>query len=431
MTNQKSDSYRHGTQHEFQYRYLSQDAIEVLKNFRYNGVDNSLIYKHILSPLAGYLVDNFTPSTVAPNSITLFGFSFMICSFLLIFSHCPTLEYCSTAAEERSSSVPSYIFLVNAIALLVYQTLDNMDGKQARKTGSSSPLGLLFDHGLDACNVYIGSFNTLFVLCVAPDDFIVIAIVTFCTATAFYIATWEEYHTHKLVLPIINGPTEGVLGSAMISFLSWWYGPQIWLHSSAYEALESYLPSVMMIIKDILPQGFVAPQGMTNRDIFCVLLVLCTLRELVAKVWYVVAHYGIRSVKHLCPLLTLMTMSVLIVRRNPQVFVQNQRMALTMFGIGFIESVTTLMLDHMTKRPFDPFRRLLYPIFLLYSIVDMGIPAKYLSLYMVLCVSGMSSFLIVKIRVVVREICHALGIWCFDIVTPHPNSHDGTTKKMS
>lgn len=427
MVHESSSQYPYGN-HDFQYRYLSQDAIQALKNFRYNGVDHSLIYKHVLSPLAGYLVDNVTPSTVAPNSITLFGFSFMIASFLLIFYHCPTLEYCSA----EITSVPSYIFLVNAIALLVYQTLDNMDGKQARKTGSSSPLGLLFDHGLDACNVYIGTVNTLCALCVAPDDFAAIAAVSFCTASTFYIATWEEYHTHKLVLPFINGPSEGILTSAMVSFLSWWYGPQMWLQSSVYEAMKSYsLPVV--VGKDIMSQWFTMPQdGMTNRDLFCLLLIACTLRELITKVWHVVAHYGIGSLKHLCPLLTLMTMSILIVKRNPQVFVQNQRIALTMFGIGFVESVTALMLDHMTKRPFDPFRRILYPMFLLYSIVDMGIPAKYLSFYMVLCVSGMSSFLIVKIRVVVREICHALGIWCFDIVTPHPNrACKEDIKKMS
>ena len=136
--------------------------------------------------------------------------------------------------------------------------------------------------------------------------------------------------------------------------------------------------------------------------------------------------------KHLCPLLSLMTMSVLIVRRNSHVFVENQRLAISMFGIGFVESVSSLMLDHMTKRPFHPFqRKILYPLYLLYSIVDMDIPLNYLSLFMVICVSGMSSYLIVKIRIIVREICHALGIWCFDIVTPHPNSVWKGDKKIS
>jgi phosphatidylglycerophosphate synthase len=31
-----------------------------------------------------------------------------------------------------------------------YQNLDALDGKQARRTGNSTPLGELFDHGCDA-----------------------------------------------------------------------------------------------------------------------------------------------------------------------------------------------------------------------------------------------------------------------------------------
>lgn len=38
----------------------------------------------------------------------------------------------------------------------MYSTLDNVDGKQARRTQSSSPLGELFDHGCDALNCTIG-----------------------------------------------------------------------------------------------------------------------------------------------------------------------------------------------------------------------------------------------------------------------------------
>ena len=33
--------------------------------------------------------------------------------------------------------------------------MDNMDGKQARKTKTSSPLGMIFDHGLDAVNIFV------------------------------------------------------------------------------------------------------------------------------------------------------------------------------------------------------------------------------------------------------------------------------------
>ena len=40
-------------------------------------------------------------------------------------------------------------FLVNrwAIGLFAYQSLDAIDGKQARRTGMAGPLGEMFDHG--------------------------------------------------------------------------------------------------------------------------------------------------------------------------------------------------------------------------------------------------------------------------------------------
>lgn len=37
-----------------------------------------------------------------------------------------------------------------SLGLFIYQSLDAIDGKQARRTNSSTPLGELFDHGCDA-----------------------------------------------------------------------------------------------------------------------------------------------------------------------------------------------------------------------------------------------------------------------------------------
>ena len=45
---------------------------------------------------------------------------------------------------------PRYVTFVCAIGLFIYQTLDAIDGKQARRTQTSSPLGELFDHGCDS-----------------------------------------------------------------------------------------------------------------------------------------------------------------------------------------------------------------------------------------------------------------------------------------
>jgi len=45
--------------------------------------------------------------------------------------------------------------------VFIYQTLDGCDGKQARRTGTCSALGELFDHG---CDVFV---TFLFAVCAA------------------------------------------------------------------------------------------------------------------------------------------------------------------------------------------------------------------------------------------------------------------------
>jgi len=44
-----------------------------------------------------------------------------------------------------------------SLGLWLYSTFDNIDGKQARRTKQSSPLGELFDHGCDSLNCAVGS----------------------------------------------------------------------------------------------------------------------------------------------------------------------------------------------------------------------------------------------------------------------------------
>lgn len=54
---------------------------------------------------------------------------------------------------------PFWAYILGALGLFIYQSLDAIDGKQARRTNSSSPLGELFDHGCDSIST--GSLNLL------------------------------------------------------------------------------------------------------------------------------------------------------------------------------------------------------------------------------------------------------------------------------
>ena len=65
------------------------------------------------------------------------GFILILINFGCLVIYCPTLK------EE----CPPWVYLSWVVGIFVYQILDNIDGKQARRTGSSSPLGEIFDHG--------------------------------------------------------------------------------------------------------------------------------------------------------------------------------------------------------------------------------------------------------------------------------------------
>jgi ethanolaminephosphotransferase len=68
--------------------------------------------------------------------------------------------------------------------------LDNADGKQARKTGSSSPLGLLFDHGCDAMNTFISGLTLFTIVQIGNTGLASLAYMM--PMSAFFLATWEE-----------------------------------------------------------------------------------------------------------------------------------------------------------------------------------------------------------------------------------------------
>jgi len=197
--------------------YITPEAAKTLPSYKYSGSDLSLLYKHFYGKIAQYLVDNVIPTTWAPNSITLAGFACTLIPHLLILSACPhTLE----------GDVPRWMCLLAAVGLVTYSILDNCDGKQARKTGSSSPLGLLFDHGCDALNTFVSGL-TLFTVIQLGNSFWSVwgFIVAFFT---FFMATWEEYYIEALNLPCFNGANEGVMGVTMMLLISAMFGTSIW-----------------------------------------------------------------------------------------------------------------------------------------------------------------------------------------------------------
>lgn len=66
-----------------------------------------------------------------------------------------------------------------------------MDGKQARKTGNSTPLGLLFDHGCDSLVLMLQGLSIATVLQFGNNTKSLVVYLIGCGP--FFFTTLEEY----------------------------------------------------------------------------------------------------------------------------------------------------------------------------------------------------------------------------------------------
>jgi len=123
---------------------------------------------------------------------------------------------------DMEGDLPGWFLIFAGITYFVYQLCDNMDGKQARRTGSSSPLGMLFDHGIDCFTSLLNNLIFQRVLQVGNN----MTSLTFMSVTMFpfYYATLEQYYTGELIMQKVNGVDDGSIAYILVCFLSAYYG---------------------------------------------------------------------------------------------------------------------------------------------------------------------------------------------------------------
>ncbi|ORZ08337.1 hypothetical protein BCR42DRAFT_462896 [Absidia repens] len=158
--------------------------------------------------------------------ITLLGLSIIGVNVGTLFYYAPDLGIC-----------PNWVYYSFGIGLFAYQSLDAIDGKQARRTGASGPLGELFDHGCDAINTSLGVLTWASATCLGQSWWTVLSLLA--SLGNFYLSTWDEYHTGVLYLGHFSGPVEGILMLVGIHLISGYFGPTIW-----ELRLEEALPAI-------------------------------------------------------------------------------------------------------------------------------------------------------------------------------------------
>lgn len=117
--------------------FLSRNEKEKLSRWKYNVTDNSIVSEY-LDPMFNYMT-SLVPNNVAPNVLTLSGLLCTLYGFYLCYNY--------------HATYPSLVSLCLGLLTFAYMCLDACDGKHARKTGNSTPLGELFDHSCDNIGV--------------------------------------------------------------------------------------------------------------------------------------------------------------------------------------------------------------------------------------------------------------------------------------
>ncbi|KAL6061321.1 Cholinephosphotransferase 1 [Balamuthia mandrillaris] len=195
--------------------YISEQGLDNLKHYKYSGEDKSILANLFLKKHWDWCCRTLFPIWMAPNMITLTGFFFLLGNCLTILYFCPNVN----------GTCPPWVYFYAALGVYLYQIFDNVDGRQARRTGTSSPLGELFDHGCDSLFVVMASillsngggmtgWEAFFIFC--------------AIALPFIMAHWEEFYTGKLILGMVGNPTEGQLVMTSFLIMTGLYGQSLW-----------------------------------------------------------------------------------------------------------------------------------------------------------------------------------------------------------
>ena len=323
-----------------------------------------------------------------------------------------------------STQGPSWLYYSFAFGLFMYQTMDNVDGKQARRTGTSSGLGELFDHGIDSLNCTLASLLETAAMGLGTSKSGVFTALVPCLPMFF--STWETYHTHTLYLGFINGPTEGLLIACALMVISGYYGPGIWT-----ERLADLLGENMWLLKGLGLTSDVLGD-LSFRDIWITLIVSSLfLTHVPFCIYHVVKARRAQNLP-IAPVflewtpMVVYTFSIGAWLYSPYSTLRTENhLVLFCLTMSFVfgRMTTKMILAHLTRQPFPYWTVMLWPLVggaILGNLPLLGFPAvsaqvehAYLWAYFIFST-------VVYFRwayLVTSSICNFLGINCLTI--PH------------
>jgi ethanolaminephosphotransferase len=227
------------------------------------------------------------------------------------------------------------------------------------------------------------------------------------SVSTFFMNTWEEYYRGELVLPIINGPNEGILIAIAIYFTTaatgsrWWADNSVTLSDGALptflgrDRVEQVIGSIFQFLgipsrfeKQLLGNIYTGKEIVIQYNTLAVWfivvagMVTCVthmiqVRRAVNKSpdghgkygsGWLLKHYPfVHALTRLLPLAVITLIANVWFFVSPEhIFVRHPRIFCWTTGLLFTKLSIHLMIAHLCSVEFHPFRRTLVP-FLFYA----------------------------------------------------------------
>ena len=389
---------------------LTDVGVTTIAEYQYTS-GHSTYLDTVLNPVWTWLTE-LLPLWMAPNLVTLLGATCCFLSYGITWYYVPQFD---DLADTELGGPPDWVIFLSGVCTIIYFTMDCMDGKQARRTQSSSPLGQLFDHGFDClCNLSHISMQAAYLSLggrTAPYWFLGFQGSLFF---AFFLAQWEEYYTGVLPHACGNfGVTEVNYGLGLFAIVnSCLNRKDFW---------STRIPFVQLELKYVGMGGWLL--------ISLVLILACGYRVFTHPV--VIEHQLQSSAvsKLITPFCITVWPFVL-----PYPVIQHELRSISILvGISMSYLTMKLICFSMAKQAYASIQRDAIPYWVLcvaircyYDPNAVGINAKLQEYYIKRLLQIFCVYYVYKLvswaKSAIEQITHRLDIHCFTLKKKHPTN---------
>ncbi|KAG7455264.1 hypothetical protein MATL_G00254750 [Megalops atlanticus] len=346
----------------FNYHYVTPQQLAGFDKYKYSAVDTNPLSVYVMQHLWNKLV-KVVPLWIAPNLLTFTGFLLILINYLLLSLY----DWNYKASAPGSQHIPDWVWSVSGFATFSAYALDSIDGKHARRTLSSSPLGELFDHGLDSWATSLFTLSLFSVFGISAETAVsayTLYGVLCVVLLTFTVSHWEKYNTGILFLPWGYDISQVTLTAVYL--LTAVVGVEAWHKPLPF----GYFVTDILIAMVIGCSAFLSlPQTLYN-------IYLAHQRGTLLRTSL---YEGLLPLLSPCLLFALLTAWAVL---SPgDVLTHNPRLFLWMTGVAFSNVTCRLIICQMTNTRSEAFHWLLLPL----AIITGGIATGALAQCEFLC----------------------------------------------